>query len=265
MVSIDLGEKFEPSQDGVALGLDGHPWRRRFVEIQGQSREQFLVLSRDGRNVLGSGFNEKAAAFFARRRLEFLALPPQAFSEHLAGSVFRDVTDGPGRLVEWQVLSPAGMVLGSSVSGREDACREAEISILSQRDIADLALDDFLKIAFPVPVRSGVGRREAPTLLGDDQSHLLRMLRAVYARSPGARLEGEGRDAFVNRIRVEIAKKCHFEGVDLYSGSVDLPEVGGRFFLVLHREGLSPQAALRTAYQGELESRQEGQPVRQRA
>lgn len=262
---VDLGVRHTPVDVNAAVGLAGCVWRKRNVAVLNKASEQFLVMSGDERAVLGSGFTEAAAAYFARKRLEFLARPPESFSACLAGCAFREDRDELGRMVEQQVIDPDGAVIGRSVSGREAACLQAEKTCLSRLPMDELSLDDFSKIAYTVHLRQGFGRQECSTMIDGDERQLRGLIHDVFQLSPQSRQDGEDSNAFIQRVRAQLIRAIDMKGVPLYVGHVSLPELNGRLFLVGHTERLSPQAAIRTAYQAEIDELQEVEPERQRA
>lgn len=257
MSQLDLGNPYTHSPDHLSLlksqGIEGLPWRSRQVDLDGSSHLQFLVMTADEQRVIASGFSVQGAALAAGRRLQFLARPVEHFSPHLSGASFRTGLDSSGCPRE-EVVSADGEILGASPSGRESACRDAEITVLSRRAISALSYEEFVRVAFPVPVRQGRSRGDALTQFAGDESHLRRLLATVYDRSPGAHLDGEKKSEFITRIRASLAKNCDIGSSDFYSASIEVPEMKGRLFLVLHQERLSPELALRYAYKGECES-----------
>ena len=217
---MDLGEPYQPSTGDHLIGLDAFPWRRRTVNLGGGPLEQFLVMNVVGNEllpmstpVLGSGFSEQHAALSTAARLRHLARPPEDFSPSLQGRGFRfdQAVEAGSNFVLHRVVDEGGTVWGASDDGREAACREAEITILSRKHISELSFPEFKAIAFPVEVQRGIGRRDAQTLFAGDESALRKMLRAVYLRSPSARHEGEGLSTFVSRTRAGIANACRSE------------------------------------------------------
>ncbi len=269
---MDLGESFKPSPGDYLRGLEAFAWRRRMVTLNGKAHEQFLVMN-DGSNslvpasypVIGSGFTIASAASSASARLKRAGLPPEHFSPLLRGYRFGETVESGSNFVTHQVLDDSGAVLGAHVDGKDAACREAEITLLARKHISDLTYAEFRAIAFPVEVQPGRGRGDAATLYAGEEYHLRRMLQVVFDRSPSARRGGESRPDFVNRVRADIAKSCKIGSEALYSGTVDLPEVQGRVFMVMHTGRLSADEALESVYRLEQESAQEQPRERMRA
>jgi len=257
---MDLGARHTPAGVSAVEALSGCVWRKRQVEVLGRVREQYLVMDGQECSVLGSGFTEAAAAHFAGQRLAFLARPPESFSALLVGCSFG--TEGVG---EQQVIDPDGAVIGRSVSGRELACLQAEKVTLARGPKSELSLDEFSKIAYAVQVRRGLGRVECSTVIDGDEQHLRSLIHDVYQLSPNSRQEGEDSEAFIRRVRSQLVDTIDMDGVQLYVGHVALPELGGTLFLVAHTERLSPQAAIRTAYQAEIDDPRETAQARERA
>ncbi len=260
---MDLGESFQPDPGEYLRGLEAFPWRRRTVHLNGKAYEQFLVMN-DGRNslvppsypVIGSGFTIASAAGSATARLRRAALPPEHFSPLLRGYRFGETVEPGLSFVTHQVLDDSGAVVGAA-DCKDAACREAEITLLARKHINDLTYAEFRAIAFPVEVQAGRGRGDAATLYAGEEYHLRRMLQVVFDRSPSARRDGESRPDFVNRVRADLAKSCKIGSNSLYSGAVDLPDVQGRVFMVMHTARLSADEALDSAYRLEQESAQE--------
>src|SRR3989344_2279635 len=192
MSQLDLGNPYTHSPDHLSLlksqGIEGLPWRSRQVDLDGSSHLQFLVMTADEQRVIASGFSVQGAALAAGRRLQFLARPVEHFSPHLSGASFRTGFDSSGGPRE-EVVSADGEILGASPSGRESACRDAEITVLSRRAISALSYEEFVRVAFPVPVRQGrrldsvCGGREPPPSIARN------CLRPFSWRAPGRRKE----------------------------------------------------------------------------
>lgn len=240
-----------PSRDVDLAGLAGCTW---LALPQQDNLVQYRVYDALGR-FLGAGNSEMGVAAAARKHLAFIERPPESFDTRAVGTVF--VTAG----AVVSVVDGQGRVLGTSTNGREAAVAMAVKTSLMSRDIADMDLADFVRVAYPVKVTTG----SQGELLFDAEAGL-RQLVGDYARmNPDAINDGETQEAFYRRVRTGIRDATNMGTSNFYVLEVAVPSrdlfPAGKLYGVLYRDPLNAAMSLRYAFEG---LRQEAEVSRER-
>jgi hypothetical protein len=229
-----------PSRQIDLTGLAGCTW---LALPQRDSLVQYRVYDALGR-FLGAGNSEAGVASAARNHRAFIERSPETFDRRVAGSVFV----AHGAVVS--VVDEHGRVLGSSANGREAAVAMAVKTSLMSRDILELDLSDFARIAYPIKVAT-LARNE---WLFDDETGLRAMVRDYAHMNPGALRDEESHEAFYRRVRAGIHDACDMGSCAFYVMEVAVPArdriPAGNLYGILYRDPLDAAMSMRYAFNG---------------
>ena len=255
----ELGEPYIPSSIGLPPEIEALSWRRRTIHVFRDPQEQFLVLSPDhiyeryGHRVLGSGPNEAHAAASAAIGLAYHAQEPTDFCPSLRGYSFKPSASASGPLVLWTCVDPDGNVKGQA-DGKREAAEDALFAFLAARPVSELSADEFGRVATPVQVQAGFGRRSKAMLLDDDSAGFRRAIAQMYRHAPAMVNEGESLPAFRTRVQSSLQDAQIGDSHMLYLPVRDASgESAVVFHLVFHTATVSPASAVRAVYQVEHE------------
>ncbi|CAN7358668.1 hypothetical protein [Variovorax sp. LjRoot178] len=255
----ELGEPYNPSSIGLPPEIEALSWRKRTIHVFRDPQEQFLVLAPDhiyeryGHRVLGSGPNEAHAAASAAIGLAYHAQQPSDFCPSLRGYSFKPSASASSPLVLWTCVDPEGNVKGQA-DGKREAAEDALFAFLAARPVSELSADEFARVATPVQVQAGFGRRSKAMLLADDSAGFRRAIAQMYRHAPAMVNEGESLSAFRARVQSSLQDAQIDDSQMLYlpvrDASGESPVV---FHLVFHTATVSPATAVRAVYQVEHE------------
>lgn len=255
----ELGEPYIPSSIGLPPEIQALSWRKRTIHVFRDPQEQFLVLSPDhiyeryGHRVLGSGPNEAHAAASAAIGFAYHAQQPSDFCPSLQGYSFKPSASASSPLVLWTCVDPDGNVKGQA-DGKREAAEDALFAFLAARPVSELSADEFARVATPVQVQAGFGRRDKAMLLADDSAGFRRAIAQMYRHAPAMVDEGETLPAFRARVQSSLQDARIGDSQMLYlpvrDASGESPVV---FHLVFHTAAVPPASAVRAVYQVEHE------------
>lgn len=255
----ELGEPYIPSSNGLPPEIEALRWRKRTIHVFRDPQEQLLVLSPDhtyeryGHRVLGSGPNEAHAAASAAIGLAYHAQQPSDFCASLQGYSFKPSASASSPLVLWTCVDPDGNVKGQG-DGKREAAEDALFAFLAARPVSELSADEFARVATPVQVQAGFGRRSKAMLLADDSAGFRRAIAQMYRHAPAMVNEGESLSAFRARIQSSLQDAQIGDSQMLY---LPVRDVSGEshvvFHLVFHTATVSPASAVRAVYEIEHE------------
>lgn len=251
----ELGAPHIPTSIALPAELESLAWRKRTIHVFREPQEQYLVIAPDeiferyGARVLGSGFSEAHAAASAAIGLAYHAQKPSDFCPSLAGYTFKPSVEGASPVVVWNCVDPDGKVKGWA-RGKREASEDALFALLAARPVSELSADEFARIATPVLVQSGRGRREKSMLLGDEGTGLRSAIGRMYRHAPGLVENGETLDAFRKRVQSSLQDMDLGGGHMLYAS---IRHANGEseiaFHLVFHTTAVSPGSAIRGTYE----------------
>lgn len=161
----ELGEPYIPSSICLPPEIEALSWRKRTIHVFRDPQEQLLVLAPDhihkryGHRVLGSGPNEAHAAASAAIGLAYHAQQPSDFCPSLRGYTFKPSASASSSLVVWNCVDPDGNVKGQA-DGKRGAAEDALFAFLAAQPVSELSADEFERVATPVQVQAGFGRRD---------------------------------------------------------------------------------------------------------
>ncbi|VTU44944.1 hypothetical protein [Variovorax sp. RA8] len=256
----ELGEQYIPYSLGLPPAIEALNWRKRTIHVFREPQEQLLVLAPDhiyeryGHRVLGSGPNEAHAAASAALGLAYHAKEPSDFCPDLQGYSFTTSSAGPtSPLVVWNCADPDGNVKGQA-DGKRAAAEDAQFARLAARPVGELTVEEFARVATPVEVQAGFGRRDKAMLLAGEPAGLRRAIAQMYRHAPAMVHEGETLAAFRARVQSSLQDTPIGDSKMLYlpvrDASGASPVV---FHLVFHTAAVSAATAVTAVYEAEHE------------
>lgn len=255
----ELGEPYVPTSIGLPPVIEALNWRKRTIRVFRDPQEQLLVLAPDhiyeryGHRVLGSGPNEAHAAASDLIGLAYHAQQPSDFCPSLLGYSFQPSASASSPLVVWNCVDPDGNVKGQA-DGKREAAEDALFALLAARPVSELSVDEFERVATPVQVKAGFGRRDKAMLLADDSAGLRRAIAQMYRHAPAMVNEGEALPAFRARVQSSLQDASIGDSQMLYLPVRDASGVSPLVFhLVFHTASVSPASAVRAVYDVERE------------
>lgn len=253
----ELGAPYIPSSIGLRPEIEALSWRKRTIHVFRDPQEQFLVLSPDhiyeryGHRVLGSGPNAAHAAASAAIGLAYHAQQPSDFCPSLQGYSFKPSASASSALVLWTCVDLDGNVMGQA-DGKRGAAEDALFAILAARPVRELSADEFARVATPIQVQAGFGRRSKAMLLADDSQGFRSAIAQMYRHAPAMVNEGETLPAFRARVQSSLQDAQIGDSEMLY---LPVRDASGQslvvFHLVFHTAAVPPSSAVRAVYEVE--------------
>lgn len=276
--------------EGVSYGT------RTIYGLRESGDKQFLVFKpgfnaendTSLNHVLASGFTLSHACQMAIRMTAYLAIPPEHYWKRLAGCRFDKVVEPGKGVVQQLCLAPDGRELGRA-DFREEAARNALHRVLV--DAQDVSFAEFSVIAVPVEIELS-GRRTYGAVYaggyGDGAVSVDAMLVRMYHANPSVRqaartifeqtqkkaagdaVLGWKTDPFARSRGQDPAymafkSLCHREvlstagraqDADVHIFGLGPADESWKAYIVLHTRHLSPDVAMKVAYDQFLAERQ---------